>query len=170
MKIILSVALTMLLLGCSDDSKQEMQGKLNKHIEVATKKATELTKESIETVKEVASDAQEMIEDTANDAAEALEETTQEVQEKVAPTPTASNDGVKLYQSQCLTCHGANAEKKALTKSQVIQGWSVTKLKDALSGYKNKTYGASMKTIMEGKTKNLSDADIDALAEYISKL
>ena len=169
MKIILSVALTMLLLGCSDDSKQEVQGKLNKHIEVATKKATELTKKSVTAVKKVKADAQEVIEDTTKDTVETIAKTTQKVQEKVAPAPTASSDGKKIYQSQCLTCHGASAEKKALTKSQVIQGWSVTKIKDALHGYKNKTYGTSMKTIMEGKTKNLSDADIDALAEYISK-
>lgn len=70
----------------------------------------------------------------------------------------------------CAGCHGTNAEKAALGKSQIIKGWSVTKVSDALNGYKAGTYGGVMKTVMKGQASKLSDADIKAVSEYISSL
>nr|WP_226966518.1 c-type cytochrome [Sulfurimonas sediminis] len=78
-------------------------------------------------------------------------------------------DGAKLF-TACSSCHGANAEKKALGKSQIIKGWSETKIITALKGYKDGTYGGAMKAVMKGQAAKLSDADIKALAEYISQL
>jgi cytochrome c553 len=82
---------------------------------------------------------------------------------KVAP------DGKKLYMA-CAACHGAKAEKSALGKSKVIQGWSVVKIEDALKGYKDGSYGGAMKGIMKGQASKLSDDEMAAVAEYISKL
>lgn len=59
---------------------------------------------------------------------------------------------------------------KALGKSQVIAGWDKQKIIDALNGYKNGTYGGAMKGIMLGQVASKSDAEIDALADFISKL
>ncbi|MRI83938.1 MAG: cytochrome C [Nitratiruptor sp.] len=87
----------------------------------------------------------------------------------VASTLMAA-DGAALYK-KCAGCHGAKGEKKALGKSAPIAGWDKAKLVEALKGYKAGTrnvYGMGM--LMKGQVASLSDADIEALAEYISKL
>jgi cytochrome c553 len=52
----------------------------------------------------------------------------------------------------------------------VIQGWSQEKILAALHGYKDGTYGGAMKGIMKGQALKLDDAQMKALAQYISKL
>jgi cytochrome c553 len=87
----------------------------------------------------------------------------------VASTLMAS-DGAALYK-KCAGCHGAKGEKKALGKSAPIAGWDKAKVVEALKGYKAGTrnvYG--MGALMKGQVAGLSDADIEALADYISKL
>ena len=79
-------------------------------------------------------------------------------------------DGAALFK-KCAGCHGAKAEKHALGKSAVIAGWDKAKIVEALKGYKAGTrnvYG--MGAVMKGQVASLSDADIEALADYISKL
>ncbi len=79
-------------------------------------------------------------------------------------------DGKALY-GKCAGCHGANGEKKALGKSEVIKGWSKEKLVEALKGYKAGTRNVhGMGPLMKGQVASLSDADIEALADYISKM
>ncbi len=78
-------------------------------------------------------------------------------------------DGASLFKT-CATCHGAKAEKPALNKSQVIAGWSSDNTIAALNGYKNGTYGGTMKSTMNAQVKNLDDASIAALAKYIETL
>jgi len=80
-----------------------------------------------------------------------------------------ANDGASLYK-KCAGCHGAKAEKKALNKSQIIQGWSQEKLVTALKGYKDGTYGGAMKGLMKGQVATYDDAKIEAVAAYITTL
>lgn len=84
-------------------------------------------------------------------------------------TSVFAADGASLYKT-CATCHGAKAEKSALNKSQVIAGWSSENIVAALSGYKDGTYGGSMKSTMNAQVKNLDDTAITALAKYIETL
>ena len=201
MKIVLSVALAVFLLGCSDDTQssqtqesttkaptttvEKVQATAQKSMDAVQETADksvaavkEATQESVTAIKETTTKVVANVQETTKQVVADVKKEAQPVVEKVqaqmaavvAPTPTASVDGEKLYKASCMACHGATAEKKALTKSQVIKGWVSTKIEDALHGYKNKTYGGTMKTIMEGKAKNLSDEDIKALAGYISKL
>jgi cytochrome c553 len=190
MKIVLSVALAIFLLGCSDDTQSSQVKEsttkvptttVEKVQETAQKSVTavkEATQESVTAIKEtttkVVADVKEttkqVVADVKKEAQPVVEKVQAQVAAVVAATPTAGVDGEKLYKTSCMACHGSNAEKQALTKSQVIKGWASTKIEEALHGYKNKTYGGAMKTIMEGKVKNLSDEDIKALSEYISKL
>ncbi len=81
----------------------------------------------------------------------------------------AMADGAALYK-KCAGCHGMKAEKKALNKSQVIQGWDAAKIEAALKGYKDGSYGGAMKGLMKGQVASYDDAKIKAVAEYISKL
>ncbi len=78
-------------------------------------------------------------------------------------------DGAALYK-KCAGCHGAHGEKKALGKSQPIKGWSKDKLVEALKGYKAGTRNVhGMGGLMKGQMASYSDADIEAVSEYISK-
>ena len=86
----------------------------------------------------------------------------------VAVVNLSAASGENLF-NKCKACHGANAQKKALGKSEVIKGWESQKIQDALNGYKNGTYGGAMKGIMKGQVMSLKDEDIKALADYISK-
>ena len=80
-----------------------------------------------------------------------------------------SIDAKALF-AKCSSCHGIDGDKKALNKSQSIKGWSVTKLTAAINGYKDGSYGGSMKGVMKPQINKLSDDEIKALSEYISKL
>ncbi|BCD62728.1 MULTISPECIES: c-type cytochrome [Nitratiruptor] len=80
-----------------------------------------------------------------------------------------ASDGATLYK-KCAGCHGAHGEKKALGKSEVIKGWPKEKTVEALKGYKAGTRNVhGMGALMKGQVATLSDADIEAIADFISK-
>ncbi|WP_434656939.1 c-type cytochrome [Sulfurimonas sp. NW9] len=160
MKIVLSVVLAMLIAGCSDEKKSEN------------------VSATAEAAKEVQTVQKQPVQTRQNDAMQkvaavqkAIETKKLVVVEKVTKDvpQTKTVDGAKLF-TACSSCHGAHAEKKALGKSQIIKGWDKTKIITALKGYKDGTYGGAMKAVMKGQATKLSDADIKALAEYISQL
>ena len=80
-----------------------------------------------------------------------------------------ASDGAKIYNS-CVSCHGINADKKALGKSQIIKGWEEEKLVAALKGYKDGSYGGVMKGVMKGQVTRLSDEDIKAVSNHIANI
>lgn len=80
-----------------------------------------------------------------------------------------ASDGAALYK-KCVACHGANGEKPALGKSLVINKMTKGDLVSALNGYKDGSYGKSMKALMKGQVAKLESSDIDALAEYIASM
>lgn len=72
--------------------------------------------------------------------------------------------------AKCIGCHGQNGEKAALNgKSKIIQDMTKDEIKDAMNGYKNGSYGGAMKNLMIAQVKNLSDADIELIANTIGK-
>lgn len=149
MKILLSAVVALFLIGCSD----------NKSTSQETAKAEPV---KTEVVKE-----QEVV--VAEKKAEPVVKAVAEAPKEAVPAVVATVDGAKLFKA-CSSCHGAKAEKKALGKSQVIAGWESSKIVNALNGYKDGSYGSTMKAVMQGQAAKLSDADIKALAAYISKL
>lgn len=77
-------------------------------------------------------------------------------------------DGASLYK-KCAGCHGADADKKALGKSEVIKGWSASKIEKALKEYKAGTRDVNgMGFLMKGQIAPYSDAQIKELAKHIS--
>lgn len=86
------------------------------------------------------------------------------------PVSVTTIDGSTLFGQKCASCHGSKAEKSALGKSQIIAGWSVQQIEDALNGYREGTYGKEMKAIMQGQAKGLSHDQQNALAKFISTL
>lgn len=77
---------------------------------------------------------------------------------------SSSND---IYQLKCYSCHGSNASKQALNKSAIIAGWSKERITNALNGYKDGTYGGSLKGVMTAIANGLSEKDIKIVSEKI---
>jgi len=175
MKIVLSVVLALFLVACSDSKDSKTQN-VQKTQEKVVAKAPEAQKEAPIAQKAVpeAQETQEVetkvVKKVAATVVKPVVEKTKEVVATTTKAATAPKvDGAKIF-AVCSSCHGAHAEKKALGKSQVIQGWKVSKIEDALKGYKAGTYGGAMKAVMKGQASKLSDAEIQAVAAYISKL
>ncbi len=124
--------------------------------------------------------ATEQAKEAVNNATEAVKEKANEAESKAkeavaaatsgATAGAADGKGKELY-AKCASCHGPKGEKHALGKSAVIAGMAKDELVKKLQGYKAGTlnqYG--MGALMKGQVASLSDADIEALADYISKL
>ncbi|CUU39310.1 MULTISPECIES: c-type cytochrome [Helicobacter] len=74
---------------------------------------------------------------------------------------------------KCIACHGPDAKKVAPgSKGDVtIAGMAKENLLKKLKGYKAKTENnGGSAAIMYGQMANVSDSDIEVLADYISKL
>ncbi|OHD97179.1 MAG: hypothetical protein A3E21_03090 [Sulfurimonas sp. RIFCSPHIGHO2_12_FULL_36_9] len=179
MKILISVAVALLLVGCSSDTKQQSE-EVKQEIVEKTENIKQEIVEKTENIKD------EVVEKTENIKDEVVEKTenikdkvvdkTQEIQkevvakvEDVKQVALAQISGAALYQV-CAGCHGTDASKAALGKSQIIKGWDAKKIAGALHGYKAGTYGGAMKSVMAGQVSKLSDEDIKILSEHISKL
>ena len=88
----------------------------------------------------------------------------------VASVSLMAADGAALFK-KCAACHGAKAEKKALGKSNVINTMSAADIETALKGYKAGTLNTKgMGALMKGQVASYSDADIAAVAAYITTL
>ncbi len=69
----------------------------------------------------------------------------------------------------CAACHGAKGEMKAMNVSAVLAGQSKEDLLKKMKGYKDGSYGGAMKAVMAPQVAKLSDADMEKLADMISK-
>ena len=78
--------------------------------------------------------------------------------------------GSLLFAQRCAACHGANAQKQALGKSQMIAGWESERIESALKIYADGSHDDKMKAIMQAQVRPLNNEQIKSLAEYISKL
>ncbi|MBX3648907.1 MAG: cytochrome c [Rhodocyclaceae bacterium] len=80
-------------------------------------------------------------------------------------------DGAKLYQEKtCVACHGKDAKKPLTPNYPKLAGqnaaYAEQQMKDIKSGARNNGQTAAMKGVMH----LVSDAEIKALAEHLSKL
>jgi cytochrome c553 len=132
--------------------------------------AVSVIEETKETTKESASNVIAEATAVVSPLAQVSEAKTEAlITEVVAPIIDTSLNGELLFKS-CASCHGQKAEKEALGKSQIIAGWNKEKIINALNGYKDGSYGGVMKNIMKGQVATKTDAEIDALATFISNL
>ena len=70
---------------------------------------------------------------------------------------------------KCVTCHGANGEKVALGKSKIIKDMTKADFVAALKGYQAGTYGGAQKALMVPQVKDLTEANINEIADLIIK-
>lgn len=156
MKKALFLALALLIMGCSQEKKENQTAVVSEH---ATKPVAQAP------VTKVEKPVEKKVEKTVTKKVLQSKPKPQ----KVAVATTKGIDGAKIF-VKCAGCHGKNAEKKALGKSHVIKGWAQAKIVNAVKGYKAGTYGGAMKGVMKGQVANLSDAEVNAVAKYISNL
>ncbi|MDX1808975.1 MAG: c-type cytochrome [Sulfurospirillaceae bacterium] len=71
---------------------------------------------------------------------------------------------------RCASCHGIKANQHAFGVSNIIAGWPKDKIIDSLKSYRAGTKQGDNALAMNLQAKDLSDADIDAVAAYISNL
>ena len=69
----------------------------------------------------------------------------------------------------CAACHGPDGKMKAMNVAPPLAGQSKEDIMKKLKGYKDGSYGGAMKAVMAPQAAKLSDADIEALADKISK-
>jgi cytochrome c-type protein NapB len=86
----------------------------------------------------------------------------------LAAVAVASTSVFAAGTAACKGCHGQKFEKKAMGKSKVVKDMSKDEIVAALKGYKNGSYGGSMKGLMAGQVKSFDDAAIEAIATEIA--
>ena len=197
MKVIISISLvTLLFIGCGEEKSKPVEAvvstektpstavatahKIDEAIASASETADEVsasvkemsnttvakTREIVESAKVVTDDALEKTKELAKDVADEVQSSAAAVSKSLSST----NEAGKAVYKACASCHGHSAEKPALGKSQVIKGWSVAKIKNALHGYIDGSYGGAMKAIMKGQAARLSEDEVNSVSEYISAL
>jgi len=189
------VAAALLFTACGEKTKEAAGDAANKVTEAvkadttsaleATKKAAEDAAESAKAkAAEVAAAAKEEADKMAAAAAEkaaavsaaaaakataaadALKERAAAATAAVSATPTAP-----AAYAKCKGCHGADGKTKALGKSEVIAGQDKAALVASINAYKAGTRNvAGMGMLMKGQVASMNDADIEAIADYLSQL
>ena len=161
--------------GKAVDSAKDAASAVVEGTKDAATAAADATKEAagaaVDKAKEVAGEAV----DTAKGAAGAVADKTKEVAgdavasaKSAVAAATGGADGAKLY-AACIGCHGAKGDMKALNVSPPLAGQAKEDIAKKIAGYKDGSFGGPMKGVMATQVTKLSDADIDALADYISK-
>lgn len=85
--------------------------------------------------------------------------------------PAYALDGAKLFQEKtCFTCHGKDAKTPIMPNYPKLAGqnaeYALQQMKDIKSGARNNGQTAAMKGVMH----LVNDAEMKAIAEYLSKL
>lgn len=161
MKIIAPLICTLFLVGCNDTTPVKKTAPIqntnvisSSQSEAVVPQTTEIktTKNKVDSIKTETKPVNKIKSES-------------EVQSKHAEV-----DAQGVFDKKCASCHGVKADKQALGKSQVIEGWEASKIEEALNGYKSGAYGREMKAVMQGQAKSLNTEEIKSLAKYIEKL
>lgn len=84
----------------------------------------------------------------------------------IAQDPVA--EGKKMYEQECASCHMANGSGSGIYPA--VDNLSKEKGLEMLKGYRDDTYGGSMKSVMASFVKGKTDQQLEALAEYMATL
>jgi len=183
------VTASLLLIGCGQDKATDTKTEMSTSTKTETvaekaTKAVEATKaaakEAVEKTAEVAKDAKKTVAEKATKAVEATKEVAKEAVEKTAKVAKDAKEAVSKAVSsssapaafaKCAGCHGKDGKTKALGKSEIIAGQAKADLVKKIHEYKaGKRNVTGMGGLMKGQVEKLSDADIDAIATYLSGL
>ncbi|MEJ2489763.1 MAG: c-type cytochrome [Sulfurovaceae bacterium] len=185
------VTAAFLFAGCGEEKADTTSAAVEQSTPVVQEEAAPVATEEVVVAEEVVEEAPVEANVTATDATPAVEanattETSVETnateapaaeanattKEAAAPVEEAAAEapGKALF-TTCAACHGPDGKTLALGKGAVIAGQPKADLLEKMHAYKAGTRditGNGM--LMKGQMAALSDADMDALADYISSL
>ena len=179
---ILSIVAASVLLttGCSDETKKaaaDTAKATTQTVAAAAKDVKASVQKAVDAAKEKASAVSDVVVQKASKAKEAAVDAVESAKEAVAPkeqsTESASPSAVdgKAVFAKCVACHGQNGKQKALGKSNVIAGQSADEVVEKLKAYKTGTRNVNgMGMTMKAQVSTLTEAEIEAVAGYISTL
>jgi len=78
-------------------------------------------------------------------------------------------NGAAIY-IKCAKCHGENGKHRAFGKSSKIAGWKTEQTISVINIFKNMSKYDKFAKVMNKQVSKLSDDEIRAVAEYISRL
>jgi len=166
--------------GCSDETKKaaaETTKATTQTVASAAEDVKTSAQKAVEAAKEKAAAASDVVAKKAAEAKVAAANAVASAKEVVAPkTESAEHagssaiDGKALF-AKCAACHGKDGKQKALGKSNVIAGQSADEVVKKLEAYKAGTRNVTgMGMTMKAQVSGLNDAQIKAVAGYISTL
>lgn len=162
------VAIAIIFGGCNEKPEEVITETATKVVEV-TKEAKDSVAQTTTKAVDAVKEAKESINEVAKKAVEATKETVADVADTVTKT-SANEAGIALY-AKCTGCHGIDGKTKALGKSEVISGQTKEDLIVKMNEYKAGTRNVSgMGSLMKAQMATLSDADLEAIALYLSTL
>ena len=93
----------------------------------------------------------------------------------IAFTAFANNaeaaDGKALYTAKmCQTCHGAEGKAPIMDAYPKINGQNKTYLRNQMKDIKSGARANGMSMAMKAMVANVSDAELEAIADYLSKV
>jgi len=175
----------------TDTVTKTVTNKAGEVVAQTSKSVTKAVTDAADATKDAASSAVDATKDAANAAVEATKDAASSAVDATknaatgavaaatgaatatadaAATATEGSDGKALF-AKCASCHGVDGKTKALGKSEVIAGQPAADLETKIGEYKAGTRNtAGMGALMKGQVASYSDADIKAVAEYISTL
>ena len=177
--ILIATSLAVLLAGCVDSStgaaaRADMEGDKQAETNTAPKpKAEEKASVAQQAKPAPATEATTPAQDATPAEAEApvaTEEATPVAEETPAKTPAeTAPTTASVDLNGCVACHGAQFEKVAMGVSKVVKDMSKEDIITALKGYRDGSYGANMKALMQGQVGSWDDAKIEVVATQIKQ-
>lgn len=176
------VAATVLFTACGEETKKEVaeatvetteavkEDSANA-VEAAKVKAAEIAEATKAKSEEIAAAAAEKAAAVKTAVASEVAEAATAVKEKAEEAAAGETQAVPAAYETCKGCHGVDGKTRALGKSAVIAGQDKAALIASMNEYKAGTRNvAGMGMLMKGQVANMSDADIEAVAEYLSSI
>lgn len=166
--------------GCSDETKKaaaDTAKATTQTVAAAAKDVKASAKKAVDAAKEKASAVSDVVAQKASEAKEAAVDAVESAKEVVVPKEQGAKsaepsavDGKAVF-AKCVACHGKEGKQKALGKSNVIAGQGADEVVEKLKAYKTGTRNVNgMGMTMKAQVSTLSDAEIEAVAGYISTL
>lgn len=143
----------------------------------ATKaKAAEIAETAKVEAEKMADSAAEKAAELKTSAQESISDATDTIKEKAEKVSDAASEAIASISApaayaKCKGCHGADGKTVALGRSAVLAGQDKATLIASINEYKAGTRNlAGMGSLMKGQVISMSDADIEAVAEYLSSV
>lgn len=74
--------------------------------------------------------------------------------------------GKELYEKDCASCHGINAEKRI--GKTALKDMSAKDIEDSMIMYRSdSSFGGSMRTVMQNKAKTISNSNLGAIIAHL---